>query len=140
MSENYCQFSFFVEIKDQAQAVEQTLNEFKEGIESGYVQYEIDEHGLWVYADEFGDVEYAAQLTQVLIKKFDLNPVGFQWAETCSKPQVDSFGGGACVVSKDEIAIKTTYEMMVDLQSYFAHIPPQIQSWSPVCIQRMDAL
>ena len=56
---------------------------------------------VWVRAEETGNVAYAADLAQAFLKRFDLDlVVSFQWANTCSKPRPDAFGGGAVVISR----------------------------------------
>ena len=35
-------------------------------------------------------------------------PIGFEWAETCSRPRVDEFGGGWCAIFADRIDIEST--------------------------------
>lgn len=57
---------------------------------------------LWVHIDESGDLEL---LAAILAYAMDHMPEvedrqGFQWAETCSKPRIDEFGGGACFIRR----------------------------------------
>ncbi|WP_099864901.1 hypothetical protein [Pararhizobium haloflavum] len=60
------------------------------------------EHGgaeLWMRDDETGDSERLIQFVKRCAAEFGLTgPWGFQYANTCSKPRLDSFGGGAYVV------------------------------------------
>lgn len=59
---------------------------------------------LWIHSDESGSVDGAAIFVQMLMRIFGLkDPVGFEWANTCSKLRVDSFGGGAIWVTAQEI-------------------------------------
>lgn len=39
-------------------------------------------------------------------------PVAFEWAETCSKPRIDEFGGGYCVIFSDDIEIRGTRSLV----------------------------
>jgi hypothetical protein len=39
-------------------------------------------------------------------------PIGFEWAETSSKPRVGEFGGGWCAIFHDRIEIETTREAL----------------------------
>ena len=39
-------------------------------------------------------------------------PVGFDWSFTCTKPNLDSFGGGWCAVFPDRIEIEFTREAL----------------------------
>ena len=66
-----------------------------------HVVHDDKEGTLWVSAEDSGDVDYTADLVQAFLKRFDLDlVVGFQWANTCSKPQLNAFGGGAVVISR----------------------------------------
>ena len=60
---------------------------------------------LWVYAEEYGDVDRLAHLVQKFLKRFrpqDSWSLGY--ACTCSKPRVGEFSGGAVHVTADKIA------------------------------------
>ncbi|AMK23232.1 MULTISPECIES: hypothetical protein [Sphingomonadaceae] len=37
-------------------------------------------------------------------------PIGFEWAETCSKPWVNEFGGGWCAIHADRVECQATRE------------------------------
>ena len=60
------------------------------------------EHGgsqLWIYDDVTGDPERVIQFVLRCAEAFDLTGRwGFQWANTCSRPRVSAFGGGAHVL------------------------------------------
>lgn len=59
---------------------------------------------LWVYTEESGSPEDAAAAVQAFLAKFrPAEILGFEWANTCSKPRLDSFGGGAALVTADEV-------------------------------------
>lgn len=93
------------------QTGEETFNE--DGIlEYTIAEAELDNAGdhkndqLWVHIDEIGDLEL---LVTILAYAMDRYPEvedrqGFQWAETCSKPRVNEFGGGACFIVRGEEA------------------------------------
>jgi hypothetical protein len=60
---------------------------------------------IWVCSEDSGDLEYTADLAQAFLKRFDLDlVVAFQWANTCSKPLLDAFAGGAVVISRRTVA------------------------------------
>ena len=64
-----------------------------------------DEGGtrLWIYAQESGDVEQVAYFVQLFLKQFA--PDGWwtlTWANTCSRPLVGQFSGGALLVTARE--------------------------------------
>ena len=60
------------------------------------------EHGgtqLWIRDDETGDPEHVIQFVKRCAREFGLTGLwGFQYANTCSKPRVNGFGGGAHVL------------------------------------------
>ena len=39
-------------------------------------------------------------------------PIAFEWAETCSRPRIDEFGGGYCVIFADDIDIRGTRSLV----------------------------
>jgi hypothetical protein len=71
---------------------------------------------LWVTHDERFDVEEAALLAQAILRQFDKKSfVAFEWACDCSKPRLDAYGGGSCVVTAKVWGCKTTGAMIADL-------------------------
>lgn len=40
-------------------------------------------------------------------------PVGFNWSYSCSRPRLDSFGGGWCAIFGDHVEFETTQEQLV---------------------------
>lgn len=76
---------------------------------------ELDDDGVWFYADEFGDPDRVARVVQEFFRQCDKDGFfGFEWAETCSKPRVDEFSGGAVLVTADEIRWMHTSRWLVD--------------------------
>jgi hypothetical protein len=64
---------------------------------------QIVDDGLWISEDESGSPEDAANVVQAFLAQFRPDEiVSFSWAETCSAPRIDAFGGGACVVTATE--------------------------------------
>ena len=124
MADNYLQFSFAVQLnnEDEREWLETILcgenadgevpEEFHEAFpdfsEWGSLDFdwEIDgENQLWIHTDDgMGNPSMVADLLQYYLKKFDPKAhVSFEFAETCSKPKLDEFGGGAVVISMDEM-------------------------------------
>jgi len=67
--------------------------------------------GLWIYTEESGNPDTAAMLIQAFFRKF--HPKGIwklEWAETCSKPRLNEFGGGAVVVTANDMYWMTSGE------------------------------
>ncbi len=54
---------------------------------------------LWIHDDGSGDPERVIAFVLLCAQEFDLKGLcGFQYANTCSKPRLDAFGGGAHVI------------------------------------------
>ena len=57
------------------------------------------DHILWIHDDVSGDVEQVIGFVLRLAQEFDLKGLwGFNFANSCSRPRVDAFGGGAHVI------------------------------------------
>jgi hypothetical protein len=77
------------------------LGEKCDGLPCMQVTHDEKEGTVWVRSEDSGDVDYTADLVQAFLRRFDLDRViSFQWANTCSKPRLDAFGGGAVVISR----------------------------------------
>ena len=63
-----------------------------------------DVHRLYVYAEEWGNVEFAALYIKSLMEEgiAESHPVLLTWAHTCSKPRAGSFEGGACLITTSQ--------------------------------------
>jgi hypothetical protein len=54
---------------------------------------------LWIHDDCSGDPEWVIAFVLLCAEEFDLKGLwGFEYANTCSKPRLDAFGGGAHVI------------------------------------------
>lgn len=54
---------------------------------------------LWLHSDEDGDPEHVIEFVKLCAEAFDMHGLwGFVWSLSCSKPRLDSFGGGAQVI------------------------------------------
>lgn len=54
---------------------------------------------LWMRDDETGEPVHVIRFVLLCAETFDLKGLwGFQWADTCSKPRLDAYGGGAHVI------------------------------------------
>lgn len=83
-------------------------NTYGEEMDPGFVVKVQDRPhpAAWIYADEGtpGTPEYAANFVHAFLEKFRPDKsIGFEWANTCNRPVLDSFGGGACFVTVDEV-------------------------------------
>ena len=61
---------------------------------------------LWIHDDDSGDVEGDIAFVLRLAEDLDLTGLwGFEYANTCSRPRLDAFGGGAHVI---DLGARTT--------------------------------
>jgi hypothetical protein len=82
-------------------------------------EHEFGRH-LWVYAEECGDLERLAHLVQKFLCRFRPNQSwGVSYALTCSKPRLDSFGGGAVFVTAKSIAFNSSFDFLERAQAEF---------------------
>jgi hypothetical protein len=59
---------------------------------------------IWVHSDESGNPEEAGRFAQAFLRKFDPDGyIGFTYGDTCSKPRIDAFAGGAVFVTAHEV-------------------------------------
>lgn len=69
----------------------------------------IDEDGIWIYSDESGTPDHVVPLAQEFLLKFDPRGyIAFEWAETCSRPILDQFGGGAIFITATSVQYTNT--------------------------------
>lgn len=75
--------------------------EFDTPLSSGF-ELAVDETSpatLWIYTDHSGDVECLIRFVKACALEFSLTGRwGFQYAQTCSRPILSGFGGGAHVI------------------------------------------
>ena len=75
-----------------------------------------DARALWIRDDVSGDVKQVVGFVLRLAKEFDLKGLwGFDYANTCSRPRIDAFGGGAHVIdlsSRKSIGWTSTHEWL----------------------------
>ena len=66
--------------------------------------------GLWLHSD-YGGIDAVCVFIQHLVQKFDPEGrVSLEWANDCSKPRLDAFGGGAAFITAKEIKTMNTAE------------------------------
>lgn len=73
-----------------------------------------DSCSLWIHDDTGGgELDALAEMLQEFLVKFRPDQyITFSWADTCSKPRIDSFGGGAVFITNDDIRWMNTYDWM----------------------------
>ena len=81
-----------------------------------------DDNCLGLSSQAAGDVEATGVLTSALIQAFDLNPVGFEYAMTCSRPRPGEFGGGAVFCTADGQEMFSGYEWLAEQEKAVAEL------------------
>jgi hypothetical protein len=67
-----------------------------------------EKSGIWIHSND-GGTDAACHFVQHLLDRFGIiEPVSFEWANTCNKPRLDAYGGGAAVVTATEIKAIST--------------------------------
>lgn len=75
---------------------------------------------LWIYADEGGDLDRVAHLVQKFLRAFRPGECwSLAWSESCSKPRVGEFGGGALFVTVGEIKWQNSCSFIATEQTAF---------------------
>lgn len=108
MANNYTQTSFLVKCsKEEAQMLLDIVEKEEERLEEEQecdfgAQIKIDPDGIWITEEEFINVEAVAEALSSWVQRLKWTlPISFTWADTCSKPRLDEFGGGAVVIWPD---------------------------------------
>jgi hypothetical protein len=126
MANNYCQSSSSLQIplekRQQAMQIIARVQAELEAGDEGCVGFDADwiegDAALWIRDDgENIDVDHVAILVQALLDELQIDaPFIFSWAYTCSKPRIDEFGGGACVVRRGKDPIWCDARDMAETQ------------------------
>ena len=71
---------------------------------------EKDDEGIFLHADYGGGgPEVACMFIQHLLRKFDpTGVVAFEWSRDCIPPREDGYGGGAAIITAQEIKMMRT--------------------------------
>ncbi len=76
---------------------------------------------LWVHVEDHGELGPLAHLVQKFLRRFRPDTSwSTTYASTCSKPRVDSFGGGAVFVTADEIKFDSAWDFIEREAAAFA--------------------
>jgi len=107
MANNYQEFSeeIVCRTKEEYEALLNALTTSKD--EEDYPPCETygdpEALSIWLHAEESGDIEKLANIISEFQTEFS-NPEPFflSWADTCSKPRIGEFSGGAVAIYKGE--------------------------------------
>ncbi len=81
----------------------------------------MEDSQVWFHGDPSLNVDCAADVIQRFLKEFRPNgSVGFTWSETCSKPRLDEFGGGACFITAENVEWNSANGWLNEKQTEFA--------------------
>lgn len=71
-----------------------------EQLDEASFSWSITPGDFWVYSDDFGEPQHVAKLAQEFLRRFrPKQHFALTWAETCDKPRIGHFGGGAVFVT-----------------------------------------
>jgi hypothetical protein len=93
---------------------------------------------LWVYADEYGDVDAVATILSAMLDSTgDDRILTGTWADWCSKPRVGEFSGGFWAASAERIDYGSAYSLAIDAKERMESARKGIQR-CPGCGVRTD--
>ena len=106
MADYFTQFSTMLTTESHEKAIQisalfDTFCEARmEAEESIGFEVFVQNNDLWLYSDDAGSPEDVIMFFETHAKDMGLTGyLGFEWANTCSKPRLDAFGGGACIIN-----------------------------------------
>jgi hypothetical protein len=89
-------------------------NELKDCLDDWSFEVDRNEKGIWIHSDCSG-ADAACDFVQHLLAKFGIKePVSFEWANTCSKPRLDAYSGGAVIITDTRIKSMTTFQWVAN--------------------------
>jgi hypothetical protein len=91
-----------VEAPEWNAPVEEEELDFEWSFDTRFAESQEGEHFLWLYAEESGCPDQVAEFVRAFLARF--RPEGcfsLTYAETCSKPRLGEFSGGAIFVTAD---------------------------------------
>lgn len=113
MANNYMLFSEMLPLANKEERewlqieIEQIEN-MSEGEGLGF-DCKFENDGLWIYAEESGNVDAVAAFVQYFLKKFHPDKYWtMTWACTCSRPIIGEFDGGAVFVTARGISFNNS--------------------------------
>lgn len=85
-------------VPDEADEFHAVLYNFAEHRYSFTAAVQFD--GLWIVGDDTAQPEEVVPLIQAFLSRFQPDgAIGFEWANTCTRPVLDSFSGGAAFIT-----------------------------------------
>lgn len=135
MADYYTDFSFSIDdlTVEESQWIREKLDEIDDGGDEDAwlccdVTIETDFHQgpgyCWIRSEAgSGNIEAVADFCGEFLAEFRPDKwIEFEWANTCSKPRVDSFGGGAVFITATESRwLNTTDWLVKQTQEFKSH-------------------
>lgn len=142
MADYFTYFSFVVKLKtaDQKQyaldlARKGTNHRFSEDpipngfpvalvdvLEDWAFETEENKDGIWLHSEN-GGIDAVCAFVQYLLQQFDRGGrVEFQWSYDCNKPRLNAYGGGAAIITAEEILTMTTSDWLRSQSDVIANI------------------
>ena len=118
MADYYQKFSFQWDVGSEVIAAEivSAADKVEDGDDPWDFQAHQDGTKIWFH-DEFSGPDHVAEFIQGQMVKHDLkSPVEFEWSNDCSKPRLDAYGGGACIVTQTDIRTLSTQQAIERLR------------------------
>ena len=110
MANYYTEFSFTVDVASEEEArffvdwVDVDEDDLEEDDERWGVEVHNEGRHIWITGGESGSPDNAARMVAEFQEKFNKQEdVQFCWGNSCSKPRLDAFGGGAVLVYKGQV-------------------------------------
>jgi len=130
MANNYVESSFSIELLNNSEIAwwkKEGLRECPEDVFPEDMEvvisndWEQDENKIWFHGDnECLEVDCAAEVIQRFLKECRQDGcIGFTWAETCSKPRLDEFGGGSCFITAKKMEWNNSHSWLDDNKKAF---------------------
>ena len=128
MADNYLDFSAMIKpiTKEEhawlSKHISTLSEEHEKDLDDGgdgcmHFEVELREDSIWFHTCEYGDPEHVANFVQPFLAKFRPKEVfSMEWAVYCSKLRLDEQGGGAIVVSKDNVEYMSTWSWRTDME------------------------
>jgi len=114
MANYYTEFSILVECHNKEQQ-DWLIQHLREEEEDGGFYAEEQRDDVWI-TGESGDLDILLDVIAEFQRTFSITEAQIiTWSNTCSRPMVDAFGGGAAVVYRGEYVTIDCFEWANDL-------------------------
>lgn len=110
MANNYMQSSSYLKVPpeyiEQAGEIVKRIEAAPEEEDYCGVSAVVETDGVWIYGEEFVNMDYAVAFAQALIDELpcfdEATRFVMSYCYYCSKPRIDEFGGGAVLLRRNK--------------------------------------